>query len=76
MTKLCEKKLLAGYIYGDTETDEYIYLPGSELDTEHPIAVYEKDRQREDIPLPDAVLLVERRSLRLVKHPFFGERSI
>ena len=32
MKKLTESKLLAGFIYGDHHTKEYVYLPGSELD--------------------------------------------
>lgn len=40
--KLAESKLLSGFIYGDTHTQEYIYLPGSELDSSIPLAVYEK----------------------------------
>lgn len=31
MKKLTESKLLAGFIYGDHHTKEYVYLPGSEL---------------------------------------------
>ena len=36
--KLAESKLLSGYIYGDNHTGEYIYLPGSEIDSPPPIA--------------------------------------
>lgn len=42
--KLAESKLLSGFIYGDTHTQEYIYLPGSELDSSIPLAVYEKKK--------------------------------
>ena len=34
LKKTTESKLLAGYIYGDNVTKEYVYLPGSEVDTE------------------------------------------
>ena len=58
--KLAESKLLSGFIYGDTHTQEYIYLPGSELDSSIPLAVY----------------LIETRSLHLVVHPSFGEKTV
>lgn len=41
MHKLAESRLLAGNIYGDARTGEYIYLPGSELDADEPMLVYE-----------------------------------
>ena len=47
--KLAESKLLSGYIYGDNHTGEYIYLPGSEIDSHPPVAVYEHDDTREDV---------------------------
>ena len=37
LKKTTESKLLAGYIYGDNVTKEYVYLPGSEVDTEEPM---------------------------------------
>ena len=49
--KLAESKLLSGYIYGDNHTGEYIYLPGSEIDSHPPVAVYEHDDTREDVSL-------------------------
>lgn len=74
--KFAEAKLLAGYIYGDNRTKEYIYLPGSELDAAHPMPVYEKESGREDITLKDALKIIEKRSLRPVIHPIFGKRTI
>ena len=38
LKKTTESKLLAGYIYGDNVTKEYVYLPGSEVDTEEPVS--------------------------------------
>ena len=43
MKKLTESKLLAGFIYGDHHTKEYVYLPGSELGADIPVLVYETD---------------------------------
>ena len=37
MHRLAESKLLAGFIYGDPHMQEYIYLPGSELDAASPM---------------------------------------
>ena len=57
LKKTTESKLLAGYIYGDNVTKEYVYLPGSEVDTEEPmllslIHIYEsQDGRREIIDL-------------------------
>ena len=33
MKKLTESKLLAGFIYGDHHTKEYVYLPGTRHET-------------------------------------------
>lgn len=74
--KLAESKLLSGYIYGDNHTGEYIYLPGSEIDSHTPVAVYEHDDTREDVSLSAALQIIEKRSLRLVSHPVFGSRTI
>lgn len=74
--KLAEGRLLSGYIYGDSRTGEYVYFPGSELDAESPVAVYETQDSRRDISLDEALSLIEHRSLRPVKHPVFGERTI
>ena len=74
--KLAENKLLSGFIYGDTYTGEYIYLPASELDSHPPIAVYEHDDTRDDVSLQVALQIIEKRSLRLVSHPVFGARTI
>ena len=46
LKKTTESKLLAGYIYGDNVTKEYVYLPGSEVDTEEPMLVYEDNGGR------------------------------
>lgn len=53
-----------------------MYFPGSELDTKSPVAVYETQDGRRDISLDEALSLIEHRSLRPVKHPVFGERTI
>lgn len=74
--KLAESRLLSGFIYGDAHTGEYVYFPGSELDAAVPVAVYETMTGREDISLAEALSLIEHRSLRPVRHPVFGEKTI
>ena len=72
MRKLAESKLLSGAIYGDPRMKEYVYLPGSEVDSASPILVYELDGSREDVTMPEALSLIEKRSLKPCRHPVFG----
>lgn len=74
--KLAEGRLLSGYIYGDSHTGEYVYFPGSELDADVPVAVYETPEGRRDVTMEEALSLIEHRSLRPAKHPLFGEKTI
>ena len=76
MYKLTESRLLAGYIYGDVRTEEYIYLPGSELDSSSPMLVYENKGAREDLSLEEALDIIEKRSLRQTSHPLFGKNTL
>ena len=76
MHKLAESKLLAGFIYGDPHMKEYIYLPGSELDSDHPMLVYELDHQRQDVSMKEALSLIEKRSLKPCSHPIFGKNTL
>ena len=39
MSQIAQKHLLAGIIFGDAETGEYIYLPGGEVGTDRPLCV-------------------------------------
>lgn len=76
MKKLTESKLLAGFIYGDHHTKEYVYLPGSELGADIPILVYETEEGRRDLSMDDALEIIEKRSLKLTAHPIFGKRTL
>lgn len=76
MKKLTESKLLAGFIYGDHHTKEYIFLPGSELGADIPILVYETEEGRRDLSMDDALEIIEKRSLKLTAHPIFGKRTL
>ena len=55
MSRIHKEHLQAGYIFGDTINQEYIYLPSGEVGTDHPLAVLETPTKREDITLDEAV---------------------
>lgn len=76
MHKLAESQLLAGFIYGDPATDEYVYLPGSEVGTDSPVLIYESEKKRQDISIENALELIEKRSLHLTSHPIFGKQTL
>lgn len=75
MSKINKEKLLAGYVFGDIENNEYIYLPGSEIGSENPMCIFEKDGSRDDVPLEEASDLVNHLTLKPVKHPLMGFKS-
>lgn len=75
MKTMTESELRAGIIFGDNITDEYVYMPASELGVEEPVCVYEYSRNREDVHMKDALDLIRRRSLKPVKHPRLGNSS-
>ncbi|MDO4178189.1 MAG: hypothetical protein Q4D21_03270 [Phascolarctobacterium sp.] len=75
MSKINKEKLLAGYVFGDIDNEEYVYLPGSEIGSEHPMCILEKKGAREDVSIEEAVDLVNRLALRAVKHPLLGFKS-
>ncbi|WP_296957076.1 hypothetical protein [uncultured Dialister sp.] len=76
MHRLAESRLLAGCIYGDNRNHEYVYLPGSELGAENPVLVYETEEGHSDLSMEEALSVIEKRSLRMVRHPVFGERTL
>lgn len=75
MSKVISEQLLAGYIFGDKENNEYIYLPGGEVGTENPLCVIEREDSREDLPLEEASELVLHLTLKQCSHPLLGKRS-
>lgn len=75
MSKITKEKLLAGYIFGDNNNNEYIYLPGGEVGSDNPICVLERSDFREDLTLDEAAHMVQRLSLRPCAHPVWGKRS-
>lgn len=75
MSQITASHIKAGIIFGDTETGEYIYLPAGEVGLSEPLCVLETNTGSQDIPLTVAAVLVQKLSLRPVKHPRLGSRS-
>lgn len=75
MRTMTESELRAGVIFGDNTSDEYVYMPASELGVEDPICVYEYSLQREDVHMQEALDIIRRRSLKPAKHPRLGKSS-
>ncbi|MCI1820963.1 MAG: hypothetical protein LKI76_07485 [Megasphaera sp.] len=75
MSQIAKKHLLAGIIFGDHHTQEYIYMPGGEVGTDHPLCVLERNGDRQDISLDEAGYLVEHLSLKKTTHPTLGKKS-
>lgn len=72
---MVEAKLKSGVIFGDSENEEYVYLPGSEISASRPLCVYEAAGRREDVTMEQAAHLITVRSLRPTKHPKLGKSS-
>ena len=75
MSKITEEQLLAGIIFGDPDNNEYIYLPGGEVGSDRPFCVLERQGNRQDLPLAEAVPLVHRLALRPCSHPELGKKA-
>ena len=68
-------ELQAGVIFGDNNTREYVYMPGSEIGVENPVCVYENAGQRRDVDMEEALRLIRVRSLIKTRHPVLGEST-
>lgn len=75
MSQITAGHLKAGIIFGDHHTGEYIYLPAGEVGIDDPVCVLETNKGRQDLSLPEAAALVQKLSLKPVRHPRFGLRS-
>ena len=75
MSQIAQKHLLAGIIFGDSETGEYIYLTGGEVGANNPLCVFEHDGTKEDVTLEEAGYLVDHLTLKPCTHPALGRRS-
>ena len=75
MSRMTAEHLKTGIIFGDNNTQEYIYLPASEIGMDDPLCVIETPQGRQDITLKQALLSVLKLSLKPVSHPQWGRRS-
>lgn len=75
MSQVVRQHLIAGFIFGDRQSGEYVYLPGGEVGLDEPLCVLETPAARLDVSLDEAVELVARLSLKPVKHPRLGAKS-
>ncbi|MDD3396177.1 MAG: hypothetical protein PHQ45_03030 [Acidaminococcaceae bacterium] len=75
MSCIMAEELQAGIILGDNKNKEYVYMPGGEVGTDSPMCTFEKNGNKTDLPLADAVELAKRLSLKPVKHPQLGKHS-
>ncbi len=75
MSKVIAEKLLAGIIFGDSENNEYIYLPGGEVGSDNPLCILESRGSSEDLSLEEAAYMVQQLTLHPCAHPIFGKRS-
>ncbi|MEG6584287.1 hypothetical protein [Dendrosporobacter sp. 1207_IL3150] len=75
MSVIVASQLKAGVIFGDNDTQEYVYMPGGEIGVDNPICVLETAADRQDIEIDLAVSMVLRLHLRPIRHPRLGTKS-
>ncbi len=75
MAVMAESQLKSGTIFGDTDTQEYVYMPASEIGAADPVFVHEPKEGRLDIGLTEALVHIRRLSLKPVRHPRLGHSS-
>lgn len=75
MSRIHKEHLQAGYIFGDTANEEYVYLPAGEVGVDHPMCVLERQGNYEDVDLEEAAHLIDRLTLKPCSHPKLGKRS-
>lgn len=75
MSVILTAELKTGRIFGDLNTNEYVYMPAGEIGVKNPLCVYETGGERRDITLWEALRLIRVRSLRAVHHPRLGDSS-
>lgn len=75
MSVMQTSQLKSGLVFGDSATEEYVYMPASEFGVENPVCIYETKSRRADVTLDEALRLIRVRSLRPTKHPRLGESS-
>lgn len=75
MSRMTTEHLKAGIIFGDYNTQEYVYLPAGEIGADDPLCVIETPQGRQDLTMKQALIHIRKLSLKPVRHPLFGSRS-
>lgn len=75
MSVIVAEELKAGVILGDNINNEYIYMPGSEIGSDAPLCIFERQGQKEDLPLLEAVELAKKLTLKPCSHPIYGKKA-
>lgn len=75
MSVIIAEELKAGIILGDNDNKEYVYMPGSEIGSENPMCIFEREGTKTDLHLKDAVEMAKRLTLKPVTHPKLGKKA-
>ena len=75
MSVIIAEELRAGYILGDPDNDQYLYMPGSEIGVDDPMCIFEGKDFKTDVHLKEAVEIAKKLTLKRVHHPLMGDRS-
>lgn len=76
MSRMTAEHLKTGIIFGDNNTQEYVYLPPGEVGMEdESLCVLETKAGRTDVTMKQALIHIRKLSLKPVIHPYFGRRS-
>lgn len=71
---ITKEKLTAGVIFGDTNNNDYIYMPGGEIGCAQPVCVMERNSGREELSIDEAAEKVAKLSLKPLNLPYFGKK--
>lgn len=69
MSVIIAEELRAGYILGDPDNDQYLYMPGSEIGVDDPMCIFEDKDFKTDVHLKEAVEIAKKLTLKRVHHP-------
>ena len=60
MSVIIAEELRAGYILGDPDNDQYLYMPGSEIGVDDPMCIFEDKDFKTDVHLKEAVEIAKK----------------
>jgi len=75
MSVIVAEQLKAGVILGDSTNKEYIYMPGSEIGSDDPMCIFEKQGRQTDLHLKEAAELALKLTLKPTCHPKLGKKA-